>query len=62
MVKSPATAGVVTYDWQAGDTDTPGEYVVEWHVTASGKRWTVPSADPVTLTIRPQLAGIVVPP
>jgi len=52
----------VTYDWQAGDTDTPGEYVVEWHVTASGKRWTVPSADPVTLTIRPQLAGIVVPP
>jgi hypothetical protein len=31
-IESPATAGIVTYQWQANDTDTPGLYFVSWVV------------------------------
>jgi len=61
-ITPPASSGVVTYDWQTGDTDTPGEYLAEWHVLSGTDQWTVPSSGSLTLTIRPQLAGIVAPP
>lgn len=31
-----ATAGLVQMDWQADDTDTPGEYQVEFTLTKAG--------------------------
>jgi hypothetical protein len=37
-------AGEVWYEWQAGDTDTPGMYNIEWTVTyPAGMILTVPS-------------------
>lgn len=38
------TLGQVRYDWQAGNTDRVGLYIVEWHVTRpDAKTLTVPS-------------------
>ncbi len=39
-----AVGGLVRYEWQSGDTDTPGTFRVEWEITYPGflKR-TVPS-------------------
>lgn len=39
-VNSPATVvdlatAVIRYDWEVGDTDTPGEYEAEWEVVGS---------------------------
>lgn len=41
MVNQPATItdaanGLVSYSWQAGNTDTPGAYQCEFHVTYLG--------------------------
>jgi acyl-coenzyme A thioesterase PaaI-like protein len=40
----PGSSGVVRYDWEVGDTDTPGAYQAEWEITwQSGKKQTVPT-------------------
>lgn len=35
MTISNADAGIIKYDWQAGDTDTVGTYNVEFQITYS---------------------------
>lgn len=55
-IVTPA-AGLVRYSWVAGDTDTPGQYRIEWEVTFPGpKAMTFPNATDDLLTIRPQVA------
>lgn len=45
VITTPAT-GVVTYNWQAADTATPGSYVFQWVVTFSdGSVETFPNGD-----------------
>jgi hypothetical protein len=66
VVDSPATvtdaaAGVVSYQWQAGDTDEVGEYEIEFEVTFSGGfEQTFPDDGYVTLDIEPTLEAEVV--
>src|SRR5690242_11398431 len=44
VIGSPSR-GTVTYVWAPADTDTPGTYQCEFHVTlASGKKVTFPNA------------------
>lgn len=39
-----AATGQVHYDWQTGDTDTPGTYWRQWEITLpSGKKVKVPN-------------------
>lgn len=40
-----APNGEVTYTWVGTDTDTAGEFPVEWEVTTSGKTQTYPTVD-----------------
>lgn len=41
-----AAAGMVEYQFVAGDTDLDGEFLMEWHVTLSGGgRLAFPTAD-----------------
>lgn len=52
-----AAGGVVRYDWQTGDTDTPGKYVAEWEVTfGPGAIETFPNGADLTVNIFPELA------
>lgn len=49
-----AAAGLVSYAWQAGDTDTVGLYRAEWTVTlASGLVWKIPSAGALFVNVLP---------
>lgn len=51
-----ATAGQFEYRWQAGNTDSTGDYLVEFEVTpASGGKFTVPAERDARVTIRPDL-------
>ena len=36
VITTPKTAGIVTYQWAAGDLDTPGKYDVEFEITWTG--------------------------
>lgn len=50
-VVSP-TAGTVRYDWIAGDTDVPGDYIARWEITYSDN--SVQHSEPEnTITIDP---------
>lgn len=52
-----AATGSVSYTWGATDTDTAGDYEIEWEITdASSKVATVPTGQPDTLTVYSQLA------
>jgi len=46
VIESPASSGVIRYDWGSGDTDTSGEYYAEFVITlASGKELTFPPGE-----------------
>ena len=49
---SDRTTGKVTYDWQTGDLDTPGDYKAEVEITWSGGDiQTFPSEGYLTITV-----------
>lgn len=51
-----AAGGIVRYDWQTGDTDTPGTYYVEFEVTYSDNTIeTFPNNTNETVLVIPQL-------
>jgi hypothetical protein len=51
-----ALNGVVTYFWQAGDTDTAGSYYAEFEVTYSDLAVeTFPNNGSIAITITPEL-------
>ena len=57
MSISDAAGGVVTYDWQAGETDNSGWYWVEFEVTYSDATVeTFPNSGYEAVKITPQLA------
>jgi hypothetical protein len=51
-----AATGIVEYAWGATDTDTAGDYVIEFEVNWSGEKQTFPSTGYFTLTIESDLA------
>lgn len=62
VIESPASSGVVRYDWQGTDTDTADTYKAEFQIIlASGKPITFPPADEepgksyITVLIGPDL-------
>jgi hypothetical protein len=55
-IESPATSGVLAYEWAAGDTDTEGEFQGEFDVDyGSGEHLTVPLDGMLTIRIFPDL-------
>jgi hypothetical protein len=56
-VISPASSGVVQYNWVAGDTQTAGAYNAEFEVAFSnGKIETFPNDSYISVSIRAELA------
>ena len=52
-----AAAGVVQYDWDPADTDTPGQYEAEFEVTYSdGTKETFPSRGYISIVIVDDIA------
>jgi baseplate upper protein BppU len=57
QVVGPATNGVAQYNWQLADTDTPGAFEAEFHVTTSGgKKVTFPDGDYLDVSILSRVA------
>jgi len=51
--------GKFEYRWQAGDTDTPGKYYIEFEVTpAAGGKFTVPARDRAEVIIVDSLDSV----
>lgn len=51
-----AAGGVVRYDWQEGDTETPGTYDIEWEILfADGTIRTIPNWRHDQVEIYPEL-------
>lgn len=50
-----AATGLVEYAWGATDTDTPGEYNVEFEVDWGGEKQTFPSVGYFTCTVETDL-------
>ena len=56
MSITDATAGVVQYDWQSGDTDTAGTYYVEFEATyADDSIETFPNTGSLALVVTKEL-------
>ena len=53
VIIDDAANGVVSYEWQVGDTDTSGTFFAEFEVVKSdGKRETFPNTDPINVIIK----------
>lgn len=51
--------GILSYAWQEGDTEEPGEYYGEFVViTDEGGRMTIPSDTYIQITILPSLSAL----
>lgn len=57
-IDSPATAGTGGYQWQAGDTDTPGGFLAEFRATWSGSPGSFPNDAYKTVAILPSLEDL----
>lgn len=56
-VVSPATSGIVQYDWSASDTATAGMYSAEFEITyGDGKIETFPNSDYIRVEILDDIA------
>lgn len=54
-----ASGGLVQYDWQVGDTDTPGVYIAEWEVTFYGNiKRTFPPDGFLSIVVEDDLSGL----
>lgn len=52
-----AATGIAEYQWSVGDTDTPGVYDAEFHVTLDdGSVLTFPSDEYITVRVLPRIA------
>jgi len=48
-----AANGLVSYEWQTGDTDTSGTFFAEFEVIkADGRRETFPNTNPINIVIK----------
>lgn len=52
VVPLNAVGGVVQYEWEAGSTDTAGEFIAEFEVTDSGLKETFPNDDYIHIQIK----------
>lgn len=52
-----ASNGKVKYEWQSGDTDTPGIFYAEWEVElGSGGKETFPNTDHIVIRVHEEIA------
>jgi hypothetical protein len=51
-----AARGVVSYAWQAADTDTAGTYIAEFEVSVAGKAMTFPNDGDITVIVADEVA------
>lgn len=59
VIETPATLGIVRYDWLAADTNLPGKYLGEWEVTwVGGKKQTFPTGSYHTIEVLADLDNI----
>lgn len=56
VVDGDGSAGLVRYDWQEGDTDTPGVYSAEFEVTSAGIPTTFPNTSDIVVHIHRSIA------
>jgi hypothetical protein len=58
VIETPATLGILRYDWLAVDTAVPGEFLGEWEVTwVGGKKQTFPTGTYHSIAVLADLDG-----
>jgi hypothetical protein len=57
-IETPKTNGIVRYDWLSGETNVPGNYLIQVEIMWPGnKPQTAPTGKRWTMTIWPVLEG-----
>ena len=49
-----AAKGIVSYEWDDGDTDIAGSYAMDWLIEQGGKQYTAPNDSDIELLILPR--------